>query len=211
MRLFEIEDKRPVNTDGLKVYLVGGAVRDRIMGIDPKDLDYVVVGSTSEEMISRGFTQVGADFPVFLDHKGDEYALARTERKSGVGYKGFETDFSPDTTLDDDLSRRDLTVNAMAQDPSTGEIFDPYGGQEDIKSRSLRHVSDAFAEDPLRVLRAARFAARFDFEIDPNTQKLMKQLVDSGELNHLTAERVWKEVSRAVMEKNPENFFQVLN
>lgn len=202
-----IESKKPP----MKIYLVGGAVRDRLMGKKPKDLDYVVVGSTPEEMISKGFSQVGADFPVFLDKNGDEYALARTERKTGSGHKGFDTSFDPSTTLKDDLSRRDLTINAMAQDLKTGEIIDPFGGQKDLKDRVLRHVSDAFAEDPLRVLRVARFASRFDFTIAPETKKLMKGLSDSGELDTLSSERVWKEASRAMMETHPQNFAKVIN
>jgi tRNA nucleotidyltransferase (CCA-adding enzyme) len=197
-------------TQGMKIYLVGGAVRDKLMGMDPKDLDYVVVGSTPEEMEERGFTRVGADFPVFLDKKGDEYALARTERKTGTGYKGFDTSFDPTTTLKDDLSRRDLTINAMAEDPETGKVIDPYGGQKDLKAKVIRHVSDAFAEDPLRVLRAARFAARYNFTVAPATKKLMAGLVKSGELSTLTTERVWKEASRAMMEKHPHRFAEVM-
>lgn len=199
----------------MKIYHVGGSVRDNAMGKEYKDLDYLIVGATAadiEQMKAQGFKQVGADFPVFLHpDTGDEYALARTERKTGTGYLGFETIYDDSVSLEDDLSRRDFTFNAMARDPETGETIDPHGGQEDIKKRIIRHVSDAFAEDPLRVLRAARFAARFDFEIAPETQTLMKYLADSGELKELTPERVWKEVSRAVMEKYPENFFKVLN
>ena len=194
----------------MKIYLVGGAVRDKLLGLDPKDRDYVVVGSTPEEMEANGFTRVGADFPVFLDKNGDEYALARTERKTGPGYKGFDTSFDPSTTLKDDLSRRDLTINAMAQDPDTGKIIDPFGGQRDLKDKVIKHVSDAFGEDPLRVLRAARFAARFNFTIAPETKKLMSKLSASGELSSLTSERVWKEASRAMMEKHPHRFSQVM-
>lgn len=194
----------------MKIYLVGGAVRDKLMGMNPKDLDYVVVGSTPEEMKAKGFSQVGADFPVFLDKKGDEYALARTERKTGTGYKGFDTSFDTSTTLKDDLSRRDLTINAMAQDLDTGEIIDPFGGRKDLKAKVIRHVSDAFAEDPLRVLRAARFAARYNFIVAPKTKELMSKLVKSGELSSLTSERVWKEASRAMMEKYPHRFAEVM-
>ena len=182
----------------MKVYLVGGAVRDTLLGLDPKDKDYVIVGATAEDveaLLAQGYQRVGADFPVFLHPEtGDEYALARIERKVGAGYNGFEAYTSPDLTIEDDLRRRDLTINAMAMDPDTGEIIDPFGGQEDLKNGVLRHVSEAFAEDPLRVLRVARFKARYGFKLAPETYKLMHQLVESGELDHLTRERVWDEI-----------------
>ncbi len=190
----------------MKTYLVGGAVRDTLLGLEPKDKDYVVVGATEEdvkEMISQGYQRVGADFPVFLHPQtGDEYALARVERKVGEGYNGFEAFTSPDLTLEDDLRRRDLTINAMAMDLETGEILDFFGGKYDLENGNIRHVSKAFAEDPLRVLRAARFAARYNFTIDPDTMLLMKQLVDAGELLHLSRERVWVEIEKMLSEKN---------
>lgn len=191
-------------------YLVGGAVRDMIMGKTPKDYDYVVVGATPQDMLDMGFTQVGADFPVFLKH-GEEYALARTERKSGKGYKGFEVSFDPTVTLEEDLKRRDLTINAIARHTATGDIVDPYGGRKDIKNRVLRHVSDAFAEDPLRVLRVARFAARYpDFKIAEETWVMLESIVESGELETLTKERVWNELEQA-MSTAPGRFFEVLD
>ena len=195
-----------------KVYLVGGAVRDAIMGKESHDLDYVVVGSSPEKMIAKGFKQVGADFPVFLHPEtGDEYALARTERKTGNGYAGFETVFDETVTIEDDLSRRDLTINAIAQDLETGEFIDPFGGVQDIKDKNLKHVSDAFKEDPLRILRVARFYARFpDFKIDPTTMELMREIYDSGETKFLTKERIWKELSRAIIYTEGSKFFQVL-
>lgn len=197
----------------MKIYKVGGAVRDRLLGIKVTDIDRVVVGATAEEMLAKGYKPVGADFPVFLDPKnGDEYALARTERKSGRGYGGFVFHASPDVTLEEDLIRRDLTINAMAEDDQ-GTLFDPYGGQRDLAARVLRHVSPAFAEDPLRVLRVARFAARYaplGFSVAEETLALMRQLAESGELAHLTAERSWKEISRALMEPRPDVFVQVL-
>lgn len=197
----------------MKIYKVGGAVRDRLLGIKVTDIDRVVVGTTAEEMLAKGFKPVGADFPVFLDPKnGDEYALARTERKSGRGYGGFVFYASPDVTLEEDLIRRDLTINAMAEDDE-GNITDPYHGQQDLEARILRHVSPAFAEDPLRVLRVARFAARYahlGFTVAPQTLELMRQLSESGELEALTPERSWKEISRALMEDQPQVFIQVL-
>lgn len=197
----------------MQIYLVGGAVRDSLLNIPIKDKDWVVVGSTPEELIQLGYSQVGADFPVFLHPKSkEEYALARTERKSGGGYQGFNCDFNPDITLEEDLLRRDLTVNAMAQDES-GKIYDPYNGQKDIKLKKLRHVSDAFSEDPLRVLRVARFAARFahlGFTIAQETIELMHQIADSGELELLTPERVWQETERALGESQPWVYFQAL-
>ncbi len=197
----------------MQIYKVGGAVRDRLLGIPVTDIDRVVVGATAEEMLAKGFRPVGADFPVFLDPKtGEEYALARTERKSGRGYGGFVFHASPEVTLEEDLVRRDLTINAMAEDDH-GNLTDPYHGQRDLEARVLRHVSSAFAEDPLRVLRVARFAARYaplGFKVADETLELMRQLSDSGELEALTAERSWKEISRALMEKQPQVFIQVL-
>ena len=197
----------------MKIYQVGGSVRDELMGRTASDVDYVVVGATADQMLEDGFTKVGADFPVFLHPStGDEYALARTERKTAAGYHGFEVEFDPTVTLLDDLRRRDLTINAMARDLDTGEIIDPFNGQADIKTRTLRHVSEAFAEDPVRVLRVARFAARFNFEVAPETIQLMRRLVNSGELDELTEERVWQETTRAVTESEyPHRFFEVLN
>jgi len=195
----------------VQLYLVGGAVRDELLGLTPKDLDYVVVGQTEEQMIAQGFQRVGADFPVFLHPKTkDEYALARTERKSGKGYNGFtvETD---SVTIEEDLMRRCLTINSMAKDLVTGEIIDPFGGQEDLKNGILRHTSIAFAEDPLRVLRVARFAARYNFNIAYDTMVLMCSLVDTGELDHLTPERVWAETEKALSEPFPEKYFEVLD
>ncbi|SCY80218.1 multifunctional CCA addition/repair protein [Pseudomonas sp. NFACC37-1] len=197
----------------MQIYKVGGAVRDRLLGIPNTDVDRVVVGATAEEMLAKGFRPVGADFPVFLDPKtGEEYALARTERKSGRGYGGFVFHASPEVTLEEDLVRRDLTINAMAEDDH-GNLTDPYHGQRDLEARVLRHVSPAFAEDPLRVLRVARFAARYaplGFKVAGETLELMRQLSESGELEALTAERSWKEISRALMEKQPQVFIQVL-
>ncbi|TVP90728.1 MAG: multifunctional CCA addition/repair protein [Pseudomonadaceae bacterium] len=194
-------------------YLVGGAVRDRLLGYPHDEHDWVVVGATPEELLAAGFTPVGQDFPVFLHPKtGEEYALARTERKSGVGYGGFTFHASPDVTLEQDLQRRDLTINAMAMDDQ-GQLIDPYGGQADLQARVLRHTAPAFVEDPLRVLRVARFAARYHhlgFSVAPETLALMRELAESGELQALSAERVWKEISRALMERNPEVFIQTL-
>ena len=190
------------------------------MGKDPKDHDFVVVGATPEDMLDAGFNQVGADFPVFLNSIGDEYALARQERKTGPGYHGFETTFDPSVTLEDDLCRRDLTINAMAREvigwteegfaKLSDDIIDPFGGQEDLKNGVLRHVSEAFAEDPLRVLRVARFHARYKFKVHPDTLQLMKNLVKAGELNHLTPERVLAETEKAMMEKYPMQYFWTL-
>jgi len=197
----------------MQVYLVGGAVRDALLDRDVTERDYVVVGATPDDMLQQGYTQVGKDFPVFLHPRtSDEYALARTERKSGKGYTGFICDASTSVTLEEDLMRRDLTVNAMAQD-ETGNIIDPYNGQTDLENRVLRHVSDAFSEDPLRVFRVARFATRYaylGFTIAPETQTLMNQMAMSGELSTLTAERVWQETKRSLLEKTPEVFFVVL-
>lgn len=197
----------------MQVYKVGGAVRDRLLGLPVTDVDRVVVGATTEEMLAKGFRPVGADFPVFLHPKtGEEYALARTERKSGRGYGGFTFYASPEVTLEEDLIRRDLTINAMAEDDQLN-LTDPYHGQRDLEARILRHVSPAFAEDPLRVLRVARFAARYaglGFTVADETMDLMCQLSESGELQALTAERSWKEISRALMEDHPQVFIQVL-
>ena len=197
----------------MQIYLVGGAVRDRLLHIPVKDRDWVVVGATPEQLLEQGFQQVGADFPVFLHPENhEEHALARTERKSGHGYQGFECHFSPDITLEEDLLRRDLTINAMAQD-SSGQLIDPYNGRQDLEDRVLRHVSDAFQEDPLRVLRVARFAARFapmGFNIAPETRNLMTAMCDNGELEHLVAERVWQETQRALGEARPDVYFDVL-
>lgn len=197
----------------MQIYKVGGAVRDRLLGRPVTDHDWVVVGATAEQMLAQGYRPVGTDFPVFLHpDSGEEYALARTERKSGVGYGGFTFHASPEVTLEEDLIRRDLSINAMAEDDH-GNLTDPYHGKQDLENRLLRHVSPAFAEDPLRVLRVARFAARFaglGFKVAPETLELMRQLSKSGELQALTAERSWKEISRALMEDHPQVFIQVL-
>lgn len=197
----------------MQIYKVGGAVRDRLLGRPISEVDWVVVGASAEQMLELGYHPVGADFPVFLHPQtGEEYALARTERKSGRGYGGFTFHASPDVTLEQDLIRRDLTVNAMAEDDQ-GNLIDPYNGQQDLEARILRHVSPAFAEDPLRVLRVARFAARYaplGFSVATETLMLMRELAESGELAHLTAERSWKEISRALMEPRPDVFVQVL-
>ncbi|NMT62165.1 multifunctional CCA tRNA nucleotidyl transferase/2'3'-cyclic phosphodiesterase/2'nucleotidase/phosphatase [Marinobacter orientalis] len=197
----------------MKTYLVGGAVRDELLGLPVKDRDWVVTGATPDEMLKRGFKQVGADFPVFLHpHTREEYALARTERKQGQGYHGFSVYSAPDVTLEEDLKRRDLTINAMAKS-TNGELVDPFGGREDIRTRNLRHVSEAFAEDPLRILRTARFAARLQplgFTVAKSTMALMQQMVDDGEVEHLVPERVWQEIQRALHENEPGTFFEVL-
>jgi len=197
----------------MQIYLVGGAVRDELLGLTVKDRDWVVVGASADELLEEGFRPVGRDFPVFIrPDTGEEYALARTERKSGHGYAGFQFHASPDVTLEDDLARRDLTINAMARS-DRGELIDPYGGLQDIAARKLRHVSDAFSEDPLRVLRVARFAARFaplGFEIADETLALMRQISQSGELEHLTTERVWQEFERALTTAQPLVFLEVL-
>ena len=198
----------------MQVYLVGGAVRDALLNRKVIERDYVVVGATPEEMLSQGFTQVGKDFPVFLHPKTqEEYALARTERKSGKGYTGFVCDASSSVTLEEDLLRRDLTVNAIAQD-NLGNLIDPYGGKKDLENRLLRHVSEAFSEDPLRVFRVARFATRYaylGFTIATETMALMQSMAQSGELSTLSAERVWQETKRSLLEKTPHVFFTVLN
>ena len=198
----------------LNVYLVGGAVRDALLGIEVYDRDWVVIGATADEMLNQGFQQVGKDFPVFIHpNSKEEYALARTERKTGAGYHGFDVCADPSVTLEADLIRRDLTINAMAQD-SEGGLIDPYHGQQDLENRLLKHVSEAFSEDPLRVLRVARFAAKlhaFGFTIAPETERLMREMVQGGELNALTPERVWQEVVKALNTESPSVFFDVLD
>ena len=195
------------------VYLVGGAVRDELLGITHKERDWLVVGSTPEALLENGYKQVGASFPVFLHpDTGEEYALARTERKQGHGYHGFAVDFHPGVTLEEDLARRDLTINAMARSPD-GTLTDPYGGKADLESRLLRHVSPAFSEDPLRVLRVARFAARFaqlGFTVHPSTKLIMREITESGELSHLVPERVWGEIESAMSTRQPGVFVDVL-
>ena len=197
----------------MKTYRVGGAVRDSLLGHPFRETDWVVVGSTPEAMKALGYTQVGRDFPVFLhpDTK-DEYALARTERKSGPGYHGFVVHADPSVTLEQDLERRDLTINAMAMDP-TGGLIDPYGGQRDLEAKLLRHVSSHFVEDPLRVLRVARFAARYHhlgFSVAPETMALMGEIVSAGELAHLSTERIWVETEKALTEQDPQLYWQAL-
>ncbi len=196
-----------------KVYLVGGAVRDELLGATALERDWVVVGGTPDELLAQGFRQVGASFPVFLHpDTGEEYALARTERKEGHGYHGFAVDFDPGVTLEQDLARRDLTINAMARDEH-GALIDPFNGRKDLRQRILRHVSDAFGEDPLRVLRVARFAARYEelgFTIHPSTLRLMSDMVDSGELEYLAPERVWAEFEKALSGGRPATFIEVL-
>ncbi|MDP3087724.1 MAG: multifunctional CCA addition/repair protein [Methylotenera sp.] len=195
----------------MKIYMVGGAVRDELLGFSVKDKDFVVVGSTPAAMISAGFKPVGKDFPVFLHPKThDEYALARTERKSGSGYKGFVVHAAADVTLEEDLARRDLTVNAIAK-TDDGQLIDPYNGLADIEAKTLRHISDAFAEDPVRILRTARFAARYpDFSIAPETKQLMQMMVKAGEVDALVAERVWQELAKGLMEIMPSRMFDAL-
>ncbi len=197
----------------MKMYRVGGCVRDQLLGVDTKDHDWVVVGATVDDMLQREFRQVGKDFPVFLHPQThEEYALARTERKTAPGYSGFECHASPDVTLEDDLLRRDLTINAIAMDDA-GQLYDPFNGKADIEARILRHVSPAFVEDPVRILRVARFAARFaslGFRIADETMQLMQQMVRNGEVDALVAERVWQETQRALLEATPARFFEVL-
>ncbi len=197
----------------MKVYLVGGAVRDQLLGLPVEERDWVVVGETPEAMERRGFKRVGKDFPVFLHPQThEEYALARTERKVAPGHRGFVVHASPDVTLEEDLRRRDLTINAMAVDEE-GRLIDPYGGRADLERRLLRHVSPAFAEDPLRILRVARFAARYahlGFQVADETMELMRQMVDAGEVDALTPERVWQELVKALGERRPSEFFRVL-
>lgn len=198
----------------MKIYLVGGAVRDELLGLPVRERDWVVVGARPEELIGKGYKPVGKDFPVFLHPQtNEEYALARTERKTGPGYRGFETQFSPDVTLEQDLERRDLTINAIARDMATGTLTDPFNGEKDLQARVLRHVSMAFVEDPVRVLRAARFAARFaplGFEVAPETMELMRDIAARGELNELVPERVWQETQKALEQPAPWQYFEVL-
>jgi tRNA nucleotidyltransferase (CCA-adding enzyme) len=195
----------------MKVYCVGGAVRDQLLGLPVQDRDWVVVGATPEELLARGFTPVGQDFPVFLHPQThEEYALARTERKRGHGYHGFIFHASPDVTLEEDLARRDLTINAIAQ-AEDGALIDPFGGRADLARKILRHVSPAFAEDPVRILRVARFAARFhDFTLADETLQLMRRMVEAGEVDHLVPERVWQELARGLMEARPARMFETL-
>jgi len=197
----------------MKIYLVGGAVRDKLLNYPSGENDWVVVGGSPQKMVNAGYQPVGQDFPVFINTKsGEEYALARTERKSGHGYQGFAFHAAPDVSLEDDLIRRDLTINAMAQN-TDGSIVDPHGGQQDLADKVLRHVSDAFTEDPLRVLRVARFAARYHhlgFTIAPETLALMSSITASGELQYLVAERLWKETNRALCERSPDIYIQTL-
>lgn len=193
----------------MKIYQVGGCVRDYLLGLPAKDTDYVVVGSTPERMLALGYQQVGAAFPVFLHPEtGEEYALARAERKVAPGYLGFEVNFDPSVTLEQDLLRRDLTINAMAFDPDTGIVIDPYNGRADLEAKVLRHTSEAFAEDPVRVLRTARFAARFGFTIAQETIDLMEKVVH--ELTHVPQERIWAEIEKGLMETEPARMFRVL-
>lgn len=198
----------------MKTYLVGGAIRDRLLGLEPGDRDFVVVGSTPGQMLVQGFKPVGRDFPVFLHPRtGEEYALARTERKSGRGYRGFVVDSDPSVTLEEDLARRDFTINAIAQDEEDGKLSDPLGGVRDLEARVLRHAGPAFVEDPLRALRAARFMARFaslGFTVAPETMALMRQMAEGGELGELVPERVWQELSRALRSETPSAFLRTL-
>ncbi|HEX8886038.1 MAG TPA: multifunctional CCA addition/repair protein [Noviherbaspirillum sp.] len=195
----------------MKTFVVGGAVRDRLLGLPVQDRDHVVIGATPEQMLAQGFRPVGKDFPVFLHPRtSEEYALARTERKTAPGYKGFLFHAAPDVTLEEDLVRRDLTINAIAE-TENGTLIDPFGGQRDLAARVFRHVSDAFAEDPVRILRLARFAARFaDFTVAPETGALMQSMVAAGEVDALVPERVWQELSRGLMEQKPSRMFEVL-
>jgi tRNA nucleotidyltransferase (CCA-adding enzyme) len=202
--------RRPDAALTVKIYRVGGSVRDELLGRPVADRDWVVVGATPEILIASGYKPVGRDFPVFLHRDtGEEYALARTERKHGRGYRGFEFFASPDVTLEEDLARRDLTINAMARD-ERGTLIDPYGGQSDLKAGVLRHVSPAFVEDPLRVLRVARFAARLGFVVAPETRRLMRELVATGELVELAPERIWQELAKGLLEPNPARMLAVL-
>jgi tRNA nucleotidyltransferase (CCA-adding enzyme) len=198
----------------MRIYCVGGAIRDELLGLPVQDRDWVVVGGTPEDMLAQGYTPVGRDFPVFLHPRThEEYALARTERKTAPGYAGFVFHAAADVTLEDDLARRDLTINAMARqmDGGDGALIDPYGGRADLERKILRHVSPAFAEDPVRILRLARFAARFaDFSIAPETMELMHAMADNGEVDALVAERVWQELARGLMEKRPARMFETL-
>ena len=195
----------------MQIYMVGGAVRDALLGLPVQDRDWVVVGATPEALAAQGYVPVGKDFPVFLHPASrEEYALARTERKTAQGYRGFAVHAAPDVTLEEDLARRDLTINAIAQGDN-GVLTDPYGGQRDIAARVLRHVTDAFAEDPVRILRVARFAARFpEFSIAPDTMALMQRMVTDGEVDALVPERVWQELARGLMAQQPSRMFEVL-
>jgi tRNA nucleotidyltransferase (CCA-adding enzyme) len=202
----------------VKIYVVGGAIRDQLLGLPVKDLDYVVVGATPEQMLAQGYTPVGQDFPVFLHPVTHaEYALARTERKVAPGYKGFVFHADPEVTLEQDLARRDLTINAMAREADAngqpvGDVIDPYGGQKDIRDKLFRHIGPAFSEDPVRLLRIARFAARFpDFLIEPSTLNLLKDIHSSGELSALVKERVWQEISRGLMSEKPSRMLEILS
>jgi tRNA nucleotidyltransferase (CCA-adding enzyme) len=202
----------------VKIYVVGGAIRDQLLGLPVKDFDYVVVGATPEQMLAKGYTPVGQDFPVFLHPiTHAEYALARTERKVSPGYKGFVFHANPEVTLEQDLARRDLTINAMAREADVngqpvGDVVDPYGGQKDIRDKLFRHIGPAFSEDPVRLLRIARFAARFpDFSIEPTTLILLKKIHSSGELSALVKERVWQEISRGLMSEKPSRMLEILN
>ncbi|MDO5693782.1 MAG: multifunctional CCA addition/repair protein [Pseudomonadota bacterium] len=204
----------------MRIYMVGGAVRDRLLGLPVQDRDWVVVGATPEQMVAQGYLPVGKDFPVFLHPETrEEFALARTERKSGRGYKGFTVFTSPEVSIEDDLARRDLTINAIAahvdwmgaEGQNDAEFIDPFGGQRDLRAKMLRHVTDAFREDPVRILRLARFAARFhDFTIAPETMVLLREMVAAGEADHLVPERVWQELARGLMEDHPARMFDVL-
>lgn len=195
----------------MHVYKVGGAVRDKLLGLETQDVDWVLVGANPADLIKQGYQQVGRDFPVFLHPKTkEEYALARTERKTQGGYTGFSVYAAPDVTLEEDLCRRDLTINAMAED-AAGKLIDPFNGQADLKAGILRHVSPAFVEDPVRILRLARFAARFNFSIAPETLELMRQMLAAGEVDYLVPERVWQETVRALGEKYPARFIEVLH
>jgi tRNA nucleotidyltransferase (CCA-adding enzyme) len=195
----------------MEIYAVGGAVRDALLGLEVHDCDWVVVGASPEELLALGYLPVGKDFPVFLHpNTRQEYALARTERKTALGYKGFQFHYAPDTTLEEDLRRRDLTINAIAR-AADGRLIDPYGGQADLHAKSFRHVSDAFAQDPVRILRVARFAARFtDFTVAPSTNALMQSMVQAGEVDALVAERVWQELARGLNAEKPSRMFDVL-
>ena len=199
----------------MKIYMVGGAVRDALLGLPVQDRDWVVVGATPEDLLAKGYLPVGRDFPVFLHpDTREEYALARTERKSGPGYRGFAVHTSPEVTLQEDLARRDITINSIAVSADGASVtayFDPYFGRRDLQARVLRHVSDAFREDPVRILRVARFAARFtDFSVAPETTQLMREMVNAGEADHLVPERVWQELARGLMEAQPSRMFEVL-
>ncbi len=213
MKWFETFGVKGILVVSLKIYLVGGAVRDKLLGRAYHESDWVVVGATEQEMLTAGYKRVGKDFPVFLHPETkEEYALARTERKKGRGYYGFECHASPDVTLEEDLARRDLTINAIAETPE-GKLIDPYGGRSDLNNKILRHVSPAFSEDPVRILRLARFAAKLaplGFTVAKETTALMKTMVDSGEVDALVPERVWQEMERALREPVPSQFFLVL-